>query len=51
MHIHGFSPEEVLYGSIRARCSIEEYLLGLKEAGVGSCPARRRRSSTRRCAT
>jgi len=36
--IHGFSPEEVLYGSIRSRCSIEEYLRGLKEAGVGSLP-------------
>jgi FO synthase subunit 2 len=38
MHIHGFSPEEVLYGSVRARCSIEEYLLALKDAGVGSLP-------------
>ena len=38
MHIHGFSPEEVLYGSIRARCTIEEYLKGLKEAGVGTLP-------------
>ncbi|MEX0749457.1 MAG: 5-amino-6-(D-ribitylamino)uracil--L-tyrosine 4-hydroxyphenyl transferase CofH [Dehalococcoidia bacterium] len=38
MHIHGFSPEEVLYGSIRARCSIEEYLVALKNAGVGSLP-------------
>ncbi|HXK32614.1 MAG TPA: 5-amino-6-(D-ribitylamino)uracil--L-tyrosine 4-hydroxyphenyl transferase CofH [Dehalococcoidia bacterium] len=38
MHIHGFSPEEVLYGSIRARCSIEEYLVALKDAGVGSLP-------------
>ncbi len=38
MHIHGFSPEEVLYGSIRARCSIEEYLQALKDAGVGSLP-------------
>jgi 7,8-didemethyl-8-hydroxy-5-deazariboflavin synthase CofH subunit len=38
MHIHGFSPEEVLYGSIRSRCSIREYLLGLKEAGVGTLP-------------
>lgn len=38
MHIHGFSPEEVLYGSIRARCSIEEYLRALKDAGVGSLP-------------
>ena len=38
IHIHGFSPEEVLYGSVRSRCSIEEYLQGLKEAGVGSLP-------------
>ena len=38
MHIHGFSPEEVLYGSVRSRCSIPEYLQGLKDAGVGSLP-------------
>jgi 7,8-didemethyl-8-hydroxy-5-deazariboflavin synthase CofH subunit len=38
IHIHAFSPEEVLYGSIRARCSIEDYLRALKEAGVDSLP-------------
>ncbi|MSQ22545.1 MAG: 7,8-didemethyl-8-hydroxy-5-deazariboflavin synthase subunit CofH [Dehalococcoidia bacterium] len=38
MHIHGFSPEEVLYGSIRSKWSIRDYLKGLKEAGVGSLP-------------
>ena len=38
MHIHGFSPEEVLYGAVRSRCSIREYLRGLLEAGVGSLP-------------
>jgi len=38
IHIHGFSPEEVLYGSIRSRCSIRDYLNGLKEAGVGTLP-------------
>jgi len=38
MHIHGFSPEEVLYGSIRSNCAIEEYLARLKDAGVGSLP-------------
>ena len=38
IHIHGLSPEEVLYGAIRSRCSIAEYILGLKEAGVGSLP-------------
>jgi FO synthase subunit 2 len=38
MHIHGFSPEEVLYGAVRARTSIEEYMRALKDAGVGSLP-------------
>src|SRR6478672_3283213 len=38
LHIHGFSPEEVLYGAIRSTCTIEEYLRGLKDAGVGSLP-------------
>ena len=38
MHIHGFSPEEVLYGATRSRCTVEEYLARLKEAGVGSLP-------------
>ncbi len=38
IHIHGFSPEEVLYGSVRSRMSIQEYLRELKEAGVGSLP-------------
>ncbi|MCE2463189.1 MAG: 5-amino-6-(D-ribitylamino)uracil--L-tyrosine 4-hydroxyphenyl transferase CofH [Dehalococcoidia bacterium] len=38
MHIHGFSPEEVLYGSVRSKCSTRDYLVGLKDAGVGSLP-------------
>ena len=38
MHIHGFSPEEVLYGSIRSECTIKDYLTELKAAGVGSLP-------------
>ena len=38
MHVHGFSPEEVLYGSVRSRCTIREYLEGLRDAGVGSLP-------------
>ena len=38
MHIHGFSPEEVLYGSVRSRSTIREYLEGLRDAGVGSLP-------------
>ena len=38
IHIHGFSPEEVLYGSIRSGRTIREYLRELKAAGVGSLP-------------
>ena len=38
MHIHGFSPEEVLYGSIRSETKIKSYLTELKAAVVGSLP-------------
>lgn len=38
IHIHGFSPEEVLYGASRSEVSIREYLLRLKEAGVDTLP-------------
>jgi 7,8-didemethyl-8-hydroxy-5-deazariboflavin synthase CofH subunit len=38
LHIHGFSPEEVLYGSVRSRCSIPEFLRRLRDAGVDSLP-------------
>ncbi|MHB8602785.1 MAG: 5-amino-6-(D-ribitylamino)uracil--L-tyrosine 4-hydroxyphenyl transferase CofH [Nitrosotalea sp.] len=38
IHIHGFSPEEVLYGATRSGVSIKEYLLRLKDAGVNSLP-------------
>ena len=38
IHIHGFSPEEVLYGATRSNLPIKEYLARLKEAGVNSLP-------------
>ena len=38
IHIHGFSPEEVLYGATRSNISIKEYLTRLKDAGVNSLP-------------
>jgi FO synthase subunit 2 len=38
LHIHGFSPEEVLYGSTLTGVSVRDYLLALKDAGVGSLP-------------
>ncbi len=38
IHIHAFSPEEILYGAKRANYSVEEYLKILKDAGLGSIP-------------
>jgi 7,8-didemethyl-8-hydroxy-5-deazariboflavin synthase CofH subunit len=38
LHIHGFSPEEVLYGATLCNVSVHDYLSALKEAGVGSLP-------------
>jgi len=38
IHIHGFSPEEILYGSERTGTSIKEYLHRLKDAGVDTLP-------------
>jgi 5-amino-6-(D-ribitylamino)uracil---L-tyrosine 4-hydroxyphenyl transferase len=38
IHIHAFSPEEVLYGASRSGVSVKEYLRMLKEAGVDSLP-------------
>jgi len=38
IHIHGFSPEEVLYGATRSNTTIGEYLKRLKDAGVDTLP-------------
>ena len=38
IHIHGFSPEEVLYGATRSKTTIREYLKRLKDAGVNTLP-------------
>jgi FO synthase subunit 2 len=38
IHIHGFSPEEILYGASRSKTTIREYLKRLKEAGVNTLP-------------
>ncbi len=38
IHIHGFSPEEVLYGAKMSNNSIRDFLSWLKESGVGSLP-------------
>ena len=38
IHIHGFSPEEILYGATRSNVSIGEFLKRMKDAGVNSLP-------------
>src|SRR5713226_3963611 len=38
MHLHAFSPEEILYGSTRSGMPIPAYLAELKRAGLGTLP-------------
>src|SRR5215469_6604267 len=38
IHVHAFSPEEVLYGATLSNRSIEDYLAALKDVGLGSLP-------------
>lgn len=38
IHIHAFSPEEVLYGAKTAGVTVEEFIVRLKDAGVDSLP-------------
>src|SRR6476619_5431864 len=38
IHIHAFSPEEILYGSKLSNNKVHDYLKMLKEAGLGSLP-------------
>ena len=38
LHLHAFSPEEVLYGATQAGTTIRDFLSSLKSAGLGSLP-------------
>jgi 7,8-didemethyl-8-hydroxy-5-deazariboflavin synthase CofH subunit len=38
IHVHAFSPEEILYGATLSNRSIEDYLRALKDVGLGSMP-------------
>lgn len=38
LHIHAYSPMEIAYGVEKTRLPLREYLLMLKEAGLGSIP-------------
>jgi FO synthase len=38
IHLHAFSPMEIVNGAARTGMSFEDFLTGLKEAGLGSVP-------------
>jgi 7,8-didemethyl-8-hydroxy-5-deazariboflavin synthase CofH subunit len=38
IHVHAFSPEEILYGATLSNRPIEDYLAALKDVGLGSLP-------------
>jgi FO synthase subunit 2 len=38
LHLHAFSPEEILYGSVRSGLPFKEYLTELRAAGLGTLP-------------
>ncbi|HSE92884.1 MAG TPA: 5-amino-6-(D-ribitylamino)uracil--L-tyrosine 4-hydroxyphenyl transferase CofH [Methylomirabilota bacterium] len=38
LHLHAFSPEEILYGTVRSGMAIKDYLVELKGAGLGTLP-------------
>src|SRR5437867_1950414 len=38
LHLHAFSPEEILYGATRSGLSIPDYLTELRAAGLGTLP-------------
>ncbi len=38
IHVHAFSPEEILYGATLSNRSVEDYLMALKDVGLGSLP-------------
>jgi len=38
LHVHAFSPMEIVYGVEKTRLPLREYLVMMKEAGLGSIP-------------
>ena len=50
IHIHAFSPEEIMYGSYRSGLPVKEYLRMLKESGLGSLPGTAAEILTKMCA-
>ena len=48
MHVHAFSPMEIVNGAAKSGVSIRDWLIGLREAGPGHHPRHRRRDPRRR---
>ena len=42
IHLHAFSPEEIIYGAKRNKISVVEMIQRLKDAGVNSFPGKTR---------
>ncbi len=38
LHLHAYSPEEIKYGAHRARRSVRDHLVALRDAGLGTLP-------------
>ena len=38
IHLHAFSPEEIIYGAKRNKISVQEMISQLRDAGVNSFP-------------
>jgi len=45
MHVHAFSPMEIANGVTRSGISLREWLIGLREAGLGYGPQWPKRSA------
>jgi FO synthase len=46
MHVHAFSPMEIVNGAAKTGMTVREWLIGAKAAGLDTIPEQRRRFST-----
>jgi FO synthase len=49
LHVHAFSPMEIISAATKASVSVTEWLTELRDAGLDSIPVPRRKSSTTTC--
>ena len=48
MHVHAFSPMEIVNGAAKSGLSVRDWLIGLREAGLDTIPGHGRRDPGRR---